>query len=69
MKTKDQPAYPATADQIFQSRAGLSKREIFAYAAIRGLSSCPIPGSHNAPKEIARAAVEIADELIKQLDS
>lgn len=68
MENKDKPAYPTNA-RMHSDAVGLTKREMFAMAAMQGLSSCPIPGSHNRPDEIASSAIKIADELLKQLES
>lgn len=80
MENGNKPAYPTEIamydDGIFidpqiannqWKSSGLTKREVFVIAAMQGLSSCPIPGNHNSPDQIAEMAVQIADETLKQL--
>lgn len=50
------------------TNVGLTKRELFAMAAMHAILSAGIPGSHNQPKNVARDAKETADELLKELE-
>lgn len=47
---------------------GLSKREMFAMAAMQGLCANSIAGPHRLPGNLAAEAIEYADELLKQLE-
>ena len=62
MKNADKPAYP------FHS-GGLTKRELFAAMAMQGICANPTSKIPAYGKEIAQVAIEIADELLKQLES
>jgi hypothetical protein len=75
MKNSDKPAYPVLDKLITEGvdqglelkHAGLTKREMFAMAAMQGVTM-----RHNVehmfPHEIAKRAIEIADETLKQLE-
>lgn len=74
MKNADEQAFPILAvnpedthDRIFSS--GLSKREYFAAMAMQGICAAPINSAHVGAKMIAKASVEIADELLRQLET
>jgi hypothetical protein len=45
----------------------LTKREQFAMAAMAGLCSCPIPGTHNQAANVSKEAVKQADALLAEL--
>jgi len=45
----------------------LTKREQFAMAAMQGLCSCPIPGTHNQAANVSKEAVRQADALLAAL--
>lgn len=47
---------------------GLTKREYFAAKAIQGLLSHTIGNGLRGKEDYARKAIEIADELLKQLE-
>ncbi len=52
---------------------GLTKREYFAGQVLTGLMVQAIPGAHNSNQEMynkerAKFCVDMADELLKQLD-
>lgn len=47
---------------------GLSKREMFAMAAMQGLCANSIAGSHHLPENIALEAVAAADALLAELE-
>lgn len=47
---------------------GLTKREYFIAAAMQGLCANGIPGSHHQPANIAGAAIQVADETMKQME-
>lgn len=79
MKNGDKPAYPVHGgngddprNQIIQG--GLTKREMFAMAAMQGILACPnqlLMGDQrtdSSPKMVASAAIKYADELLKQLE-
>lgn len=82
-KNQDMPAYPDPARSAEQTSSnqvpldnptGLTKREIFAMAAMQGLASnsqyfneLGIIASNTLPVVLAEQAIELADELLKQL--
>lgn len=71
MKNADKPAYPCES-VIYQegksnklvSYDGLTKREMFAMAAMQGLCS-----AFSDTAEIAERAVKVADQLLKELEN
>lgn len=79
MENKNKPAYPVTVDwddvqkKTFTTteKQGLTKREMFAMAAMQGL----LNHSNNhwmkniTPEGYAKKAIELADELLKQLEN
>jgi len=48
--------------------AGLTKREMFAMAAMQGLCANSIAGSHHTFKNLAAEAVAYADALLAELE-
>jgi hypothetical protein len=62
---KINPAEPAFGREY---DPGLSKLEYIAIAAMQGLLSNSIAGSHKVPKVLAKESVEYAKELIEALD-
>lgn len=65
---KNVPAFPFAWHDVSQyqyTEAGLTKRELFAALILQGMSS--IPDSLTSRKMGVSMAVEIADELIKEL--
>lgn len=66
IESKYLPAYPCTDGQLFYG--GINKREYFAAMAIQGY--CASVGHTCMPHSmIAKWAVKMADELLKQLES
>lgn len=75
MSNADKPAYPVHGElegddprnQILSG--GLTKREIFAMAAMQGmLSACQgFDGSQMGQENLAKCAVKMADNILKQL--
>jgi hypothetical protein len=80
MKNADKPAYPSVKpDLLDKGLSGLTKREMFAMAAMQGLCSNAFffqqlgkyedkAGSEVVDPFIASRSIEIADELLKQLE-
>lgn len=81
MKNADLPAMPLTGDAYtdFSSHLnkghgfepeclGLTKREMFAMAAMQGLCANSIAGPHHAPDFLSKEAVMHADALLAELD-
>lgn len=80
-KNQDMPAYPDPARSAEQTSSnqvpldnptGLTKREIFAMAAMQGIiSNNALVGRFKAetqnPKSVSTLAIAFADELLKQL--
>lgn len=72
---KDSCAFPTNYknnDGTDDYERGITKRQYFIGVALQGLMVKSIPGSHNLNtgpnnKEIVKHAIDIADELIKQL--
>lgn len=84
MENKDKPAYPVTLDwcivekKVYTTteKQGLTKREMFAMAAMQGILA-----KHGLPSEwtdedladkiksVSIASVIVADQLLKQLES
>lgn len=64
MKNADMPATPCTIEDIAHS--GLTKREHFAGLALQGLVSADYESRHIG--RYAKAAVNLADALLKELD-
>jgi hypothetical protein len=64
---KNTPAFPVKiheSERLNEYKLlGLTKREMFAMAAMQGAVA-----QYSDPKEIAMHAVQCADELLKQLD-
>lgn len=81
MKNSEKPAYPAPQILHDMDDHGLTKRELFAMAAMQGILSNPannnqsLMGVNASHPEIgyiaanfaAREAIRYADELLKQL--
>lgn len=79
MKNSERPAHPATdlLESVLeldgQDVIGLTKREYFAAMAMQGLMVQAIAGNHNINDDFnnhyrAKFAVDMADELLKQLE-
>jgi hypothetical protein len=68
MKNGDKPAHPTGHSQ---SGTGLTKREMFAMAAMQGLLSACNGTGHGSQdmSHIAEMSVQFSDELLKQLES
>jgi hypothetical protein len=76
MKNSNKPAYPPVrSDLLDKGLSGLTKREMFAMAAMQGICSKPNDDKYHVndgwlyPETVAKCAIEIADELLKQLES
>lgn len=76
-ENKDLPAYPLNGvkyqDELgrgvaFADYKGLTKREMFAMAAMQGLCANSNPGSHHSFQNLCAEAIAYADELLKQLE-
>lgn len=75
MKNADTPANPAVLSELVDGHgrrsdktySGLTKREMFAMAAMQGLISSHPDQAHNH-NQGATVAIAWADELLKQLD-
>jgi hypothetical protein len=63
----DRPAYPTNA-RMYSEAQGMSKRELFAMAAMQGILSGHM-ASEGREKSIADQSVRMADELLKALES
>lgn len=74
MKNADLPANPfqevksITGGMItkFDNHKGITKREMFAMAAMQGLAS--ESGRYNSPGDMAHDAVKLADALLAELE-
>lgn len=68
MKNADKSAFSRVGRIVAH---GLTKREYFAALAMQGIvSNQPFLINLNAePKDVARACIEIADEVLKQLEN
>jgi len=64
MSNSNEPAYPAAQGDHYQ---GLTKREVFAMAAMQGLSAVDVTGNYTCA-QVAAIAVNQADSLLKELD-
>ena len=80
MKNGEKPAYPQsfagdmlhgmlTSSEKNAANAGMSKREMFAMAAMQGILSNDGWPDNGSPQNVANAAVCFADELLKLLES
>jgi hypothetical protein len=81
MNNGDKPAYPVTLDwdnvqkKVITTtvKPGLSKREMFAMAAMQGLCANPNVSADKSKSDVAQfyasVAIKFADELLKQLES
>jgi len=70
MDNSQQPAFPFTfssSDGSPDWAAGLTKREYFAAMAMQGICANPTVEIKPYGDEIAQAAVEVADALLKNL--
>lgn len=73
LQNHERPAYP-TNGRMHSEMTGLTKREVFAMAAMQGICSQPagdqycVNGGWLHPETVTKAAIEIADELLKQLE-
>ena len=63
MKNSDKPAYPFIDPEF--TAEGLTKREYFAAMAMQGMVSNDFRGTTS---QFAKIAIELADELLKQLE-
>lgn len=68
MENKNKAAFPAIEGSTAFYEPGLSKREIFAMAALQGLMA-NIGQLHGSPQEygIGKLAVACADEVLSEL--
>lgn len=57
-----------TVASFYKHGAGLTKREMFAMAAMQGLCANSIAGSHHGFKELTSEAVTYADALLAELE-
>lgn len=65
MKNGEKPAFPASQSTHNKDEMGMTKREYFAAMAMQGLlyhSIMPM-----SPEAYAKKAIELSDELLKQL--
>ena len=80
MKNADKPinpiftdsGYPVSGDRIYKSTiTGLTKREYFAGLALQGTCSNQefLKNLNADPNLVIKACIEIADELLKQLEN
>ena len=80
MKNADKPinpiftdsGYPVSEDRIYKSTiTGLTKREYFAGLALQGTCSNQefLKNLNADPNLVIKACIEIADELLKQLEN
>lgn len=74
MNNGDKPAYPISEEETNRVDAlvniyfGLTKREMFAAMAMQGMASYHgTQGMGNTCSSTAERAIELADELLKQL--
>lgn len=65
------PAYPLSKDHVDgRDYRGLTKREYFAAMAMQGYCGGEYIGQSGVPHDaIAKWSIEMADELLKQLES
>lgn len=70
---KDIPAFPTVYLNNYsgnvESANGLTKREVFAMAAMQGILSNADWTHNGEPKHVASSAIAFADELLKQLEN
>lgn len=66
IKNGDLPAIPMWCEQIEQQLHGLTKREMFAMAAMQGLASESC--RYGSPCDMAHDAVKLADALLAELE-
>lgn len=76
MENGKKPAYPAMdmnsyhgIDRLELRHEGLTKREVFAMAAMQGILANPSWKDQGNTPWIAGVAIVYADELLKQLES
>jgi hypothetical protein len=77
MKNSDMPAMPMlnSSSDAYVLKApanwahGLTKREMFAMAAMLGLCESSIEGSHNRPEILSVDAVAHADALLAAMEA
>lgn len=65
MENKNQAAFPSAASEEDYLQSGCTKREYFAITALNGLLS---NGFALSSELTARKAIELADELLIQLE-
>ena len=72
MKNGDMPAMPIEINGFGQYApevySGLTKREMFAMAAMQGILSSLTDDSDMSPSELARCSVRNADALLAELE-
>jgi len=71
MENKKQPIHPIQTRDNSQI-IGLTKREYFAGLAMQGLlanSQTSLYKIGYSPENVSRASIQMADELLKQLDN
>lgn len=71
MNNGESPAFVIPKDRGLDrnEKNGLTKREYFAAMAMQGICAAPVNSSHVGKELLCKAAVEIADELLKALES
>lgn len=74
LKNGDKPINPTPGydDETGEDKGrwfGLTKREYFAGLAMQGICAGPINSQTIGAELISKAAIAIADELLKQLDT
>ena len=83
-KNQDRPVFPLNGKR-FQKEigrgvasydySGITKREYFAAMAMQGICASPVGDKYHVndgwlhPETVAKNAISIADELLKQLES
>ena len=72
MKNADMPAHPIELSGFGlyapEAHYGLTKREMFAMAAMQGILSSLTDDSDMSPSELARCSVRNADALLAELE-
>lgn len=68
IKNGDLPAMPMWCEQLERQLHGLTKREMFAMAAMQGFLSSLAPDEAVIGKSLAMGSVAVADELLAELE-